>query len=59
MFDWRSFLGALFFSFGLIGIVGLVAGGFYMICEMGNAWGFALVVGGMVFGCSIAVGFGL
>lgn len=59
MFDWREFLGALIFFSVLILIVCLLAGGFYLMCERGNAWGFAIVVGGAVLGGSIATGFGL
>ena len=59
MFDWRSFLGALVFFCIAIVIVGLIAGGFYMMCETGNPWGFALIVGTFVLGGSVAVGFGL
>ena len=59
MFNWRDFFGALFGFTALILVVLLIAGGFYMMCEMGNAWGYALVVGGALLGCSIAIGFGL
>ena len=59
MFDWHDFFGALFFFSVLIVIVCLIAGGFYMMCETGNAWGYALVVIGIVLGGSVAVGFGL
>lgn len=59
MFNWRDFFSALIFFSALFLIVCLIAGGFYMICETGNAWGFALIVGGGVLGGSIAIGFGL
>lgn len=59
MFDWTAFFGTLITTIILLLIVGAVAAGFYMMCEMGNAWGFALIVGGAVVGCSIAAGFGL
>ena len=59
MFNWRNFLTALAVSCGAIVVVGLGAVGFYIICEMGNPWGFALIVGDLVLGVSVAVGFGL
>ena len=59
MFDWREFFGSVIFFSVLILIVCLIAGGFYMMCETGNVWGFTLVVGGIVLGGGIAVGFGL
>ena len=59
MFDWRDFFGALILFCALILIVCLIAGGFYIICETGNGWGFALIVGGIVLGGSLAIGFGL
>ena len=59
MFDWKAFLYSLLISIIVLFITGLIATGFYMICETGNAWGFALIVGSFVLGGSIAVGFGL
>lgn len=59
MFDWRDFFGALIFFSALILIVCFIACGFYIICEMGSAWGFALIVGAVVLGGSIAIGYGL
>lgn len=59
MFDWRDFFCALIFFFALILIVCLIAGGFYIMCETGNAWGYVLIVGGIVLGGSVAIGFGL
>ena len=59
MFDWRSFFVALMISFIAIVFVGLFALGFYMMCEVGNPWGFALIVGTIVLGGCVAVGFGL
>ena len=59
MFDWRKFFGSVIFFSALILVVCLIACGFYMMCETGNAWGFTLIVGGSVLGGSIAVGFGL
>lgn len=59
MFDWRDFFCALFFLSTLILMAFLLACGFYMMCEKGNAWGFALIIGVGVLGGSIAIGFGL
>ena len=59
MFDWREFFGSVIFFSVVILIVCLISGGFYMMCATGNAWGFALVVGGIVLGGGIAAGFGL
>lgn len=59
MFNWRDFFGALFLFSALIFIPCLIGIGFYIICEIGNAWGFALIVGGVVLGGSVAIGFGL
>lgn len=59
MFDWRACFGMMFFIFFLLLIVFLIAGGFYMICETGNAWGFALIVGGAALGGGVVAGFGL
>ena len=59
MFNWRDFFGALFFFSALIFIPCLMGIGFYIVCEIGNAWGFALIAGGIVIGGSIAIGFGL
>lgn len=59
MFDWRACIAFLVASCIVAFIVGLIATGLYMMYEMGNAWGFALVVGGVVLGGGIAAGFGL
>lgn len=59
MFNWRDFFGYVSTFFALIGIAALIATGLYEMCEMGRAWGYALVVGGIALGGSIAVGFGL
>ena len=59
MFNWRDFFCALIGFTALIFIPFLIGIGFYIVCEIGNAWGFALIVGGSVLGGSIAVGFGL
>jgi hypothetical protein len=59
MFNWHTFFGALLFFTVLIVIICLIAGGFYVMCETGNEWGYALVVGGIVLGGSIACGFRL
>lgn len=59
MFDWRACFGMILFIFFLILIVFLIATGLYMMCETGNAWGFALVVGGSVLGGGVVAGFGL
>ena len=59
MFNWRNFITALAVSCGAIVFVSLGAVGFYMMCEMGNPWGFALIVAALVLGGSVAVGFGL
>lgn len=59
MFNWRDFFGALaFLGVIVIGVI-FIASGFYLLCEKGSIWGFAMVVAGSVIGGSIAVGFGL
>lgn len=59
MFDWKYFFYALIVFSALIFIPCLIGIGFYIVCEIGNAWGFALIAGGIVIGGSIAIGFGL
>lgn len=59
MFDWREFFGALAFLSVIVIGVAFITSGFYLLCEKGNIWGFAMVVAGSVIGVSIAVGFGL
>lgn len=57
MFNWRNFFGALILFLVLILIVGMIAGGFYLLCERGDACGYAMIVGGALIGGSIANGF--
>lgn len=59
MFSWRDFFGFVLTMFVLVGIAVLIAAGLYVMIEMGRAWGYALVVGGIALGGGIAVGFGL
>lgn len=59
MFDWHDFFGALFFFTVMILLAFLLSFGLYLLCEIGNAWGFAIIVVCIVLGGSIAVGFGL
>lgn len=59
MFNWRGFFGALIGFFIAILLVFLLGAGLYLICELNNAWGLALVVGIPVIGVSIAIGFEL
>ena len=56
MFNWRKFLTSLAVSCGAIVFVAIGAGGFYIMCEMGNPCGFALIVGDIALGISVAVG---
>ena len=59
MFNWRDFCGFLICMTVLVFSICLIATGLYMMCEAGNAWGYALIVGGIVLGGSISAGFGL
>ena len=59
MFNWRDFFGFVAVMFAVLVPTAIIATGFYMMCEMGNAWGYALAVVGALLGGGIAVGFGL
>lgn len=59
MFNWHTCLGMMLFLLFLILGVGLIASGFYLICETGNAWGFGLIVAACVLGGGVWAGFGL
>ena len=59
MFNWRDSFGFVAVMFAVLVTTAIIATGFYMMCEMGNAWGYALAVGGICLGGGIAVGFGL
>ena len=59
MFNWRDCFGFVLTIFALVGIAALIATGIYVMIEMGRAWGYALVVGGIALGGGIVVGFGL
>lgn len=59
MFDLMAFLGALLFFSVIVLLVLLLGFGFYLLCECENVWGFAIVVGTILLGGSIAIGFGL
>ena len=59
MFNWREFISFLILMTVILFITCLMATGLYMMSETGNAWGYALVVGGIILGGSFAIGLGL
>ena len=59
MFDWMAFWGSLLFFSVVVLLVLLLGFGFYLMCACENVWGFAIVVGTVIIGGSIAIGFGL
>lgn len=59
MFDWHSFFSALIAFSVVFLIAGLITLGLYLMYELGNVWGFALIAGAIALGGSIAIGFGL
>lgn len=59
MFNWREFISFLILMTVILFITCLVGTGLYLMSETGNAWGYALVVGGIILGGSFAIGLGL
>ena len=59
VFDWIAFWGSLLFFSVIVLLVLLLGFGLYLMCECKNVWGFAIVVGTVILGGSIAIGFGL
>ena len=59
VFDWIAFWGSLLFFSVIVLLVLLLGFGLYLLFECGSVWGFAIVVGTVVLGGIIAIGFGL